>query len=80
MGARGRWFESSHPDHSMIKPQTFSVSEAEANKVEKWLRKRRHSKSCYITEWTFRPTGVGVVVIVTCNCGMDFNATDYDSW
>lgn len=30
--------------------------------------------------YSFTPTGLGHVVVVSCTCGMKINITDFDNW
>ena len=66
---------------------TFVVSDDEADRSRKW--KQDHNKVCPQKEvgaiggkftWSFTPTGIGCILVLTCACGEKLDLTDYESW
>lgn len=66
----------------------FDIGKAEGVKLRRWSR--RHDKTCiYVknqgasggrTTYSFTPTTLGVITVVSCACGKKCDITDYDSF
>ena len=75
------------PDRSVKKEIIFIISADQADKVKKWqdkhpCRMRGKYKGAIgggLT-FSFTSTGIGQVQKVSCECGKEFDFTDYDSW
>lgn len=65
---------------------TFTVTDAQAKKVEKWAtaHERYHKRNKLphkCLSWKFsRCSGIGEALVVECNCGKSVDVTDYESW
>ena len=68
---------------------TFEISNEDAEKISQW--RKRHVPDCVYTNenqgaisglytFSFTPTSLGIVTVVKCSCGEEFNFTDFDSW
>lgn len=59
----------------------FSCNKAEERRINVFIK--QHEKSCTDSwfEYRFRPTGIGIGVVVKCmTCKVKIDATDYGSW
>jgi hypothetical protein len=64
---------------------SFTLTTAQAKKLNAWQKRHKHAKETQPAiggklTYSFTPTGVGVVMAVTCACGKTLDFSDYDSW
>lgn len=65
---------------------SFTLNTAQAKKLNAWQKKHRHPRAPQTAiggklTYSFTPTGVGVVMEVTCACcGKTLDFSDYDAW
>jgi len=56
----------------------FYISKEEKNRIPKTKCK---SKAYHSWNYTFSPTGIGVIIVVKCgNCNLTKDITNYDMW
>lgn len=64
----------------------FALDETEAKAALNWIKRHKcihrgnHGAIGGATTYSFTPTGIGVVVKLSCACGKEKDLTDYDSW
>lgn len=71
---------------------SFNLTEKQEAQFNKWFK--RHKRKCPTRSrmkalgiqsydnlvYTFRPTGIGDVVQITCDCGTTLDLTDTSTW
>jgi len=64
----------------------FDMSRIEEIALEKWWKdhkdicKHKKKKKMRHLTYSFTPTGIGDVIVVTCSCGKSIDVTDVESW
>lgn len=60
----------------------FKLDKDEIEKLNKWLKK--HKKKCKLKNplltYSFKPTGIGIIKTVICDCGKEKDLTDVSKW